>query len=51
MSSENVYLLALAAVLCTLNVFLGGPVARGIARFFARISAPKAPEIQERADA
>jgi hypothetical protein len=52
MASENVYLLALALVLCMLNVLLGGPVARTIARFFARLSSSKAtPELPERADA
>jgi hypothetical protein len=51
MASENVYLLALAVVLCMLNVVLGGPVARGIARMFTRLSSPKAPELPGRADA
>jgi hypothetical protein len=41
MSLENVYLLGLAAVLCIMNVALGGKVASGIAGFFARFSSPK----------
>jgi hypothetical protein len=40
MSSENVYLVALGLLFCGLNVVLGRPVAAGIARFFARLSAP-----------
>jgi hypothetical protein len=42
MASENVHLLAFAVVLFTVNALLGGPLAAGIARFFARISSPKA---------
>jgi hypothetical protein len=42
MSSENVYLVALGLLFCGLNVVLGRPVAAGIARFFARMSAPRA---------
>jgi len=42
MSSENVYLVALGLLFCGLNVVLGRPVAAGIARFFARISTPRA---------
>jgi hypothetical protein len=41
MSSENVYLVALGLLFCGLNVVLGRPVAAGIARFFARMSAPR----------
>jgi hypothetical protein len=37
MSKENIYLIVLAAFLCSLNVFFG-PLAARIAGFFARLS-------------
>jgi hypothetical protein len=42
MSSENLCLVALGLLFCGLNVVLGRPVAAGIARFFTRLSAPRA---------
>jgi hypothetical protein len=42
MSSENVWFIAIGALLFVLNAVLGGPLSVRIARFFARASTPEA---------
>jgi hypothetical protein len=45
MASENIYLLAFAIVLFTINAVLGGRLAETIAGFFGRISHSKSSKL------